>query len=302
MATITSLASTDNWATSRTTINTNFTNVNTEVETASTDIDTLQGLTADATATTKWISKASVAPVSAATPIFVWDNDPRVPSQNENDAISWYSWNPVSSSNKLIDFADTATTATADKVVRRIAAGQITVPTTPSAATDAASKSYVDLMGSLSINAVQKIYVDVTPSWTSIGTWPDTLYTMSIPANTFTANSEMIVEVDFTLWSASSGDWTITIKLWWATVYTTGAIGLTWSTIWTKIKMCAIFDATTWVCNVTTSKYTQTWVATTYTRNVSTVALTSDRAFLIEGSRTGSGGSFDYYSSSMLKI
>lgn len=144
MTTITSLLSTDNWAVSRTTINTNFTNVNTEVETASTDIDTLQWIVVDATTTVKWLSKASVAPVSASAPIFVWDNDPRVPTQWENDALVWYSGTDVGTSNKFIDAANVDTAATADKVVRRIAAGQITVPTTPSASTDASSKSYVD--------------------------------------------------------------------------------------------------------------------------------------------------------------
>jgi hypothetical protein len=41
----------------------------------------------DATTTTKGIGKVSVAPVSAANPIFVGDNDPRVPTQGENDAL-----------------------------------------------------------------------------------------------------------------------------------------------------------------------------------------------------------------------
>ena len=41
---------------------------------------------ADASTTTKGISKMSVAPASATNPIAVGDNDPRVPTQNENDA------------------------------------------------------------------------------------------------------------------------------------------------------------------------------------------------------------------------
>lgn len=41
----------------------------------------------DATTTTKGISKMSVAPVSAASPIAVGDNDGRVPTQAENDAL-----------------------------------------------------------------------------------------------------------------------------------------------------------------------------------------------------------------------
>ena len=42
---------------------------------------------ADATATTKGITKMSVAPVSASSPIAVGDNDTRLPTQNENDAL-----------------------------------------------------------------------------------------------------------------------------------------------------------------------------------------------------------------------
>lgn len=41
----------------------------------------------DASTTTKGISKASVAPASPSSPIFVGDNDPRVPTQGENDAM-----------------------------------------------------------------------------------------------------------------------------------------------------------------------------------------------------------------------
>jgi hypothetical protein len=55
----------------------------------------------------------------------------------------------------LIDAADVDTAATASKVVRRIAGGQITVPTTPSASTDAASKSYAD---SLSTGVLKAMY------------------------------------------------------------------------------------------------------------------------------------------------
>lgn len=41
----------------------------------------------DATTSTKGITKMSVAPVSAASPIAVGDNDGRVPTQSENDAL-----------------------------------------------------------------------------------------------------------------------------------------------------------------------------------------------------------------------
>lgn len=60
----------------------------------------------DATTTTKGIAKISVAPVSATSPITVGDNDPRVPTQSENDALAGTSGTP-SSSNKYVTDADT---------------------------------------------------------------------------------------------------------------------------------------------------------------------------------------------------
>lgn len=97
----------------------------------------------DATTSTKGIVKMSTAPVSAASPIAVGDNDTRVPTQAENDALAGTSGAP-SSTNKYVTNDDTASAATASKVARRNATGDITVPTTPTASTDAASKSYVD--------------------------------------------------------------------------------------------------------------------------------------------------------------
>lgn len=51
----------------------------------------------DASTTVKGIGRVSVAPVSATTPIFVGDNDTRVPTQNENDALAGISGTPSSS-------------------------------------------------------------------------------------------------------------------------------------------------------------------------------------------------------------
>jgi len=94
------------------------------------------------------ITKLSVAAVSPTAPIAVGDNDGRVPSQTENDALVGTSGTP-STTNKYVTNDDTATTATASKVARRGASGEVTVPTTPSASTDAASKSYVDSKSSI---------------------------------------------------------------------------------------------------------------------------------------------------------
>lgn len=56
-------------------------------------------------------------------------------------AIAGTSGTP-SATNKFVTNDDTATAATADKVARRLASGDITVPATPTNATDAASKEY----------------------------------------------------------------------------------------------------------------------------------------------------------------
>jgi hypothetical protein len=106
---------------------------------------------AKASTTVFGISELSTAPVTASVPIAVGDNDTRVPTQGENDALVGQSGTAVGSTNKFEDAADVDTAATASKVVRRIAAGQITVPATPSAATDAASKGYVDAQNLLII-------------------------------------------------------------------------------------------------------------------------------------------------------
>lgn len=97
----------------------------------------------DASDTVKGISKLSSAPASATDPIAVGTNDTRMPTQDENDALAGTSGTP-STSNKYVTNDDTATAATANKVARRLASGDITVPTTPTNSTDAGSKEYID--------------------------------------------------------------------------------------------------------------------------------------------------------------
>jgi hypothetical protein len=80
---------------------------------------------ADSSTTVKGITKMSVAPVLSTSPIAVGDNDGRVPTQNENDALVGTSGTAVSSSNKLVDAADVATTSTASKIVRANGSGKI---------------------------------------------------------------------------------------------------------------------------------------------------------------------------------
>lgn len=60
----------------------------------------------------------SVAPALASNPKAVGDNDPRVPTQAENDALVGTSGTP-SSSNKYVTNIDTTAAATASSVVRR---------------------------------------------------------------------------------------------------------------------------------------------------------------------------------------
>lgn len=97
----------------------------------------------DASTTVKGVVKLDTAPASASNPIAVGDNSTRLPTQDENDALAGTSGTP-SSSNKFVTNDDTASAATASKLARRNATGDVTVPTTPSASTDASSKSYVD--------------------------------------------------------------------------------------------------------------------------------------------------------------
>jgi hypothetical protein len=80
------------------------------------DTGVLQGA-ADASKTTKGIAFMSTGPASATGPIAVGDNDTRIPTQDENDALVGSS-GTASSSNKYVTEIDVSSTATADKIVR----------------------------------------------------------------------------------------------------------------------------------------------------------------------------------------
>ena len=81
----------------------------------------------DAGALVKGISYMSVAPASPTSPISVGDNDPRVPTQNENNAMVGTSGTPPSTSNKFVDDADTTATNAAAKVARFDSNGELTI-------------------------------------------------------------------------------------------------------------------------------------------------------------------------------
>lgn len=78
----------------------------------------------DAATTVKGITKLSAAPVSATNPIAAGDNDTRIPTQAENDALVGTSGAP-SSSNKYVTNADTSTVAVAGAVVRATSGSKI---------------------------------------------------------------------------------------------------------------------------------------------------------------------------------
>jgi hypothetical protein len=110
---------------------------------------------ADASTTVKGVTKMSTAPAVANNPIAVGDNDARVPTTDENDALAGTSGTP-SSSNKYVTNDDTATAATASKVARRLAGGNITVVTESQGnnSTNAASTAYVDAYSPLTKNGI----------------------------------------------------------------------------------------------------------------------------------------------------
>lgn len=102
----------------------------------------------DAATTVKGITKLSVAPVSATNPIAAGDNDTRIPTQAENDALVGTSGAP-SSSNKYVTNADTSTVAVAGAVVRansgsKIAEGYLQMTDAAATALTAGTSSNAD--------------------------------------------------------------------------------------------------------------------------------------------------------------
>lgn len=107
---------------------------------------------ADASTTVKWLTKLSTAPASATDPIAVGDNDNRVSPVSlasvtaDRVAAMEGTGTPNGTTGKFVTNDDTATAATADKVARRLAGGNITVITESQGnnSTNAASTAYVD--------------------------------------------------------------------------------------------------------------------------------------------------------------
>ncbi len=115
-----------------------------QIATATDIANAVIGASGTATNTTFGTVKLSVAAASVPNPIAVGDNDTRVPTQGENDALVGTSGTP-STTNKYVTNDDTDTAATASKVARRLAGGNLTVVTeTPgNNTTNAASTAFV---------------------------------------------------------------------------------------------------------------------------------------------------------------
>lgn len=129
MASIVVLTSTESGANSLIDINANFATLN-SLKLESAAVTTIANAAAaaatpKATSLVTGITALSLDPAVTNTPIAAGTNDPRIPTQNENDALVGTSGTVVSSSNKLVDNADTATVATANKVVRALGSGLI---------------------------------------------------------------------------------------------------------------------------------------------------------------------------------
>lgn len=133
----------------------------------------------DASTTVKGISKMSTAPASPTEPIAVGTNDPRVPTQDENNALAGTSGTP-STSNKYVTAADVTEAKTASKIPRRDANSDILVATTPTAGDAATSKTYVDA-ADISITALIPNLQQEIPTY--VGTEEETASTAKFATN-----------------------------------------------------------------------------------------------------------------------
>lgn len=122
----------------------------------------------NASTSTKWLAKLSVAPVSASDPISVGDNDPRVPTQWENDALVGTVGTP-SSSNKFVTATDPLYTGMVKLTTDQTIAGiktfssiPILPASDPTTANQAVRKSYADSL--------------VTETTGSVTIWTATVY------------------------------------------------------------------------------------------------------------------------------
>jgi hypothetical protein len=202
----------------------------------------------NASTTVKGIGTVSVAPVSSTAPIFVGDNDPRVPTQNENDALVGTSGTAVSSSNKLVDAADVSSGAVSGKIVR--ATG------TALPALDASN-----LTGSPALNAV---------NFTNI---PGASYVSGVLSDlntTAAANNDATITTTFT-------PRLIRLKYW-----IQGHTPFSTSNTYSQVHGTAVFNATTLISN------NQDWTYTASSDNASPIGSSSTLTFVLSQSSTAS--------------
>lgn len=112
-----------------------------------------------------------------------WKN---IVTKGQKDALAGTSGTP-STSNRYVTDDDTDNAATANKVARYDANGDMIVPTTPTDTDAATSKTYVD-------NLITTIGTVAEGQFVNVGTSEETVTTVSIPADTL-ANRSVVVRV-----------------------------------------------------------------------------------------------------------
>jgi len=139
----------------------------------------------NASATVKGVAKMSTAPALATNPIAVGDNDPRIPTADENNALVGTSGTP-STANKFVTADDVTEAKTASKIARRDANSDVLVATTPTAGDAATSKTYVGVLIANTCKKQQATLTDVTVASSITET---DLLSYTVPANALgTAN------------------------------------------------------------------------------------------------------------------
>lgn len=143
----------------------------------------------------------------------------QLPSSDEKDALAGTSGSP-STSNKYVTNDDVDTAATASKVVRREASGDVTVPLTPGDDADASSKKYVDdsVAGFLSTT---KQYVSAAQVDTHSTSGEQTLFTTSVAGGTLGTNNAIKVQIIYDNFDTPSNESTTFLLKYGATTIAT---------------------------------------------------------------------------------
>lgn len=131
--------------------------------------------------------KVSTTPAGDATAVET--GDPRVPTQNENDALVGTSGTAVSASNKLVDAADVSAAAAADKIVRA----------TGTALPALSGENLTNLPVSKRISSSTS---DVTISNTTTET---ALASFTLPANSLSTSNWVDIFIPITDWDNQNG-------------------------------------------------------------------------------------------------